>query len=49
MFIQTVILSALLPFLASVSRDAANPRDYVAGFYLSATPSPFACCSGALS
>jgi hypothetical protein len=32
-------------FFASVSRNEANPKGYVSGFYLSATPSSFAYCS----
>jgi len=33
-------------FFASVSRNAANPKGFVTGFYLSATPSSFAYCGG---
>jgi len=33
-------------FFASVSRNEANPKGFVSGFYLSATPSSFAYCSG---
>jgi len=32
-------------FLALVARDAGNPKGFVIGFYLSATPSSFAYCA----
>lgn len=33
-------------FFVSFSKDAANPKGYATGFYLSATPSSFAYCGG---
>lgn len=35
-------------YFVSVAKNAANPKGYVTGFYLSTTPSSFAYCSGQL-